>query len=254
MDRDFRKGYLEIGFSTEPFDSAPRLLVRSTAVFLANLPFLAGITLLVVLPAKLAIQFACYGMDVPTDGTLSYFVMSSSDLLLEALLAPAIVYALVAKFRTGRLAPLGETLRWGRRQWLKTLWNEFRAEVTVGLYTLLLLVPGVICYVKLIFTETIVAIEGDLTQEVLGRSRRLTEGHRWRILGVVLPLGVLNLGAGFLVLNALRGATHSRLEMAAAETALTLIGLWGTVAALLMYLGIVGGTENKENGKKWKSR
>ena len=45
MDRDFRKGYLEIDFPTEPFDSPLPLLRDSVRVFFSNLPFLASATL-----------------------------------------------------------------------------------------------------------------------------------------------------------------------------------------------------------------
>ena len=47
MDRDFRKGYLEIDFLTEPFDSPLPLLRDSVRVFFSNLPFLAAATLVI---------------------------------------------------------------------------------------------------------------------------------------------------------------------------------------------------------------
>jgi hypothetical protein len=40
MDRDFRRGHLEIDFPTQPFDSPLALLRDSVRVFLSNLPFL----------------------------------------------------------------------------------------------------------------------------------------------------------------------------------------------------------------------
>ena len=124
MDRDFRKGHLEIDFPTQPFDSPLALLRDSVRVFFSNLPFLAAVTLVIYLPGKLATQFLCYLLDVPFEGVLSYFVLEISDLLLSALVVPAIVYGLVHRFRTGRTASLGDSLRWGWRQWLKTLANQ----------------------------------------------------------------------------------------------------------------------------------
>src|SRR5271169_6128144 len=121
MDRDFHQGYIEINFPTERFKSVARLLLRSAVLFFSNLPFLAAITLVVFVPGKLALQFGCYVMDVPTGGILSYLLMDFSDLVLGALVAPAAIYGLVEKLRSGHTPPLGECLRWGRRQWAKML-------------------------------------------------------------------------------------------------------------------------------------
>src|ERR1035437_9340734 len=135
MDRDFRQGHLEIDFLTEPFHSAFRLLVRSAILFFANLRFLAAVTLAVYLPAKLALQLVLYLLNVPTSGMVSYLALDSRALFPGALVIPAVVYGLVPKFRGGQTAPVREALRWGRRQWGKTLWNLFKVEVTVAACT-----------------------------------------------------------------------------------------------------------------------
>src|SRR5215831_837242 len=130
MNRAFRKGYLEIDFPTHPFTSPLPLLRDSIRVFFADLPFLAAATLVVYLPGKLATQYLCYLFDVPFEGVLSYFVLEISDLILSALVVPAIVYGLVQRFRTSHPPELAESLRWGRRQWLKTLANKIKVEIT----------------------------------------------------------------------------------------------------------------------------
>jgi len=239
MDRDFRQGHLEIDFPTEPFHSAFRLLVRSAVLFFANLRFLAAVTLLVYLPAKLALQFVLYLLDVPTSGIVSYLALDLSDLFLGALVIPAVVYGLVARFRCGQTAPLRESLRWGRRQWGKTLWNMFKVEVTVALWAALLLIPGLVAMVRLIFADVIVAIEADRETEVLARSRALARGHGWRIFFVMLPLMAASLLGTFLILGAFfQDAAYSRVVMALADSVLSVGGQWTTVAVLLMYLGV----------------
>ena len=111
MDRDFRQGHLEIDFPTEPFHSVWRLLLRSAVLFFANLRFLAAVTLLVYLPAKLALQLVLYVLDVPTGGIVTYLALDLSDLVLSALVIPAVVYGLVARFRGGQTASVRESLR-----------------------------------------------------------------------------------------------------------------------------------------------
>ena len=239
MDRDFRQGHLEIDFPTEPFDSVWRLLVRSAVLFFANLRFLAAVTLLVYLPAKLALQLGLYWLDVPSGGMLSYFALDSSDLVLSALVIPAVVFGLVARFRGGRTASVRESLRWGRRQWGKTLWNMFKVEITVALWGALLVIPGLVAMVRLVFADVIVAIEADRETEVLARSRVLARGHGWRIFLVLLPLMAASLAGTFLILGAFEEAAYSRVVMALADSVLSVGGQFTTVAVLLMYLGVV---------------
>jgi len=239
MERDFRKGHIEIDFPAQPFDSPLGLLGESVRVFFSNLLFLATATLVVYLPGKLAAQFLCYLLDVPMDGLLSYFVLEISDLVLSALVIPAVVYGLIQRFRTGRPAPLGESLRWGQRQWLKTLANQIKVEITIALWGALLVIPGIAAMVRLIFVDVIVAVEADLEDDVLGRSRALTQGRRWRIFFVLLPLLVLDLAATFLALDRVQVVTHSRAAFAIADSILAVGGHLVTVASLLMYLGTV---------------
>ena len=239
MDRDFRQGHLEIDFPTEPFHSVFRLLARSAVLFFANLRFLAAVTLLVYLPAKLALQFVLYLLDVPTEGIVTYFALDLSDLLLSALVIPAVVYGLVARFR-GQAVPLRESLRWGRRQWGKTLWNMFKVEVTVALWGALLVIPGLVAMVRLTFAESIVAIEAARQTEVLARSRTLSKGHGWRIFLVLLPLMAASLVSSILILGAFEQAAYPRVVVAVADSLLSVGGQFATVAVLLMYLGVVG--------------
>src|ERR1035437_6305924 len=165
MDRDFRNGYLEIDFPTAPFVSPLPLLRDSVRVFFSNLPFLAAATLAIYLPGKLATQFLCYLLDIPFAGLLSYFVLEIGDLLLSALVVPAIVYGLVHRFRTGRAPGLRESLHWGRRKWLKTLANKIKVEITITLWGALLVIPGIVAVVRLIFADVVVAVEGDLDRK-----------------------------------------------------------------------------------------
>jgi len=158
MDRDFRRGYLEIDFPTQAFASPLPLLGDSVRVFFSNLRFLAAATLVVYLPGKLATQFLCYLLDIPFEGLLSYLILGISDLLLGALAAPTVVYGLIHRFRTGRPAALGECLRWGRRQWMKTLVNQIKVEVTITLWGALLVIPGIVAMVRLTFADAIVAV------------------------------------------------------------------------------------------------
>ena len=235
MDRDFRKGHIEIDFPTEPFASPARLLLQSVRLFVSNFGLLAAITLAVFLPGKLVLQFACYVFDVPTGGILSYGLLEVSDLILGALAVPAVVYGLIGRMRSGRAPGMGESLRWGRRQWGKTLWNKFKVEITVALWSLFLVVPGVVAMIKLIFTDVIVAIEADRERDPLQRSRDLSEGQRWRIFLALLPALPLDLLHEYATLRTLQYAPAA---MVPVDGLLAVLDRWMNVVILLIYLGM----------------
>jgi len=228
---------LTIDFPAAPFDAAAPMLRQTLRVFIANLPFLTKTTLVVYLPGKLATQLVCYLAGIPFEGVLSYLILMASDLLLSCLVAPAVVYGLVEQLRKGRKAPLAECFRWGRRQYGRMLANQLAVEVTVTLWGALLVIPGVIAMVRLLFTEIVVAVEGDLERQPLLRSKQLSEGRRWRIFGVMLPMLLLGMLATFVVLDRIQAATHSRTAFAIADSLLAVAAQLDTVAALMMYLG-----------------
>lgn len=237
--RDFQRGYLETGFPSERFDSARNLLLASARVYFSNLAFLAALTLIVFLPAKLAIQLISDSLDVPKGGLGAYLTMDLSDLVLSALAVPAAIYGLLERLRTGHAPPLARSLRWGRRQWAKTLWNKFKVEITITLWGALFLIPGIVAMIRLIFTDAIVAIEADKVSAVLERSRDLSRGIGWRIFAVLVPVIVVEFAGPFLILDAIGGSSAPRPVIAIVDSLLSVGGQWSTVIVLLMYLGVV---------------
>lgn len=215
-----------------PFDSAAGLLGRSARVFFKRLPFLAAVTLAIFVPGKLLLQVACFAFDIAPEGLVSYLLMDVSDLVLGAWAIPAAIHGL----RSGE--PLGVCLRHGRHLWGRMLWNKFKVEITIALYTLLFFVPGLIAMAKLALTDAIVAVEGAGEPEPLSRSIDLTAGRRWRVFFVVAPLSALDLAGSFYLLGSLPGATHSRWMLAMVDSVWAVAGMWMTVAGLTMYLGV----------------
>ena len=235
-DRAFRQGHLAIDFPTVSFPSVGALLLGATQLFFATIPFLAAVTLSVYLPAKFVLQLALEALGVPSDGVVSILSMDFGDLLISSLVIPAVVFGLIGRMRTGgTLPPLAQAFRWGRRQWGKTLWNKFKVEITVALWSLFLIVPGLVAMVKLIFTDIIVAIEADGESEVLQRSRDLSEGHRWRIFAALLPALPISLLQTWATLRALQ---YSRLAMVPVDGLFAVLEQWQTVVILLIYLGL----------------
>ncbi len=234
LKREAETRRIEVDFATESFDSAARMLLRATSLYISNLPFLAALTLVVYLPVKLALQIVCYLLNVANDSLLSYALLEILDLVLSALVIPAAIYGMMGKLRTGRRPGLRDCLRWGRRQWGRLLWNKVKVEITVGLRALLLFVPGIIAMARLALTDAVVSIEADAAAEPLARSSELTHGMRWRVFFVLLPFLPVDLFGAWLVMS-----VPSRLGFALADCALAIAEQWLTVAVMLMYLGVV---------------
>ena len=235
MERDFRRGYLEIDFPPAPFVSPLRLLADAVRLWVSKLGFLDQRDLLVYLPGHLLFQFAAYLFDIPSGGMLSAFLLMALDLILSSLAVPAVVYGLVRKAGS---PSVWDALRWGRRQWMRILGNQVKVEITVILYGALLVVPGIVAMVRLSFVPLIIAIEGGRQPEPFARSRSLADGRFWRIFLVLLPIGILDLAGNFLLLDRIPKVDDARIFFAIAESLLAIAGQLGTAAALLMYLGI----------------
>jgi hypothetical protein len=207
-------------------------------MFVADLPFLATVTLAVFLPLKFALHLLFAALEISTAGLLSYALDGAGSFVLAALVAPAVTYGLTARLADQKTPPLAECLRWGRLQWARTLWNNLKVSVTVALWGALLVVPGLVKLTRLIFAEPVVAIEGNAAGDVLGRSGEIAAGHRWRIFAVLFPLGILDMVASFLVLQTFRGERFTWTTVAAVDCVLAVCEQLGTVAILLMYLGL----------------
>jgi hypothetical protein len=223
----------------QSFDSIGSLLARATRLFFATLPFLTAVTVAVLLPSKLALQLFCYAFDISPDGVAGYLLIDGGDFVFTALVAPAVVYGLLDYLRTGKTPSTGAALGQARRIWGRSLWNRFKAEVTITLWSALLLIPGIVAMVRLIFVDPIVVIE-EREPEVLRRSRALAKGHGWRIFLTILPalpIGIAHLYATF------RSLQISRWLMVPVDTLFSVADLWLAIVVLLMYLGVASATE-----------
>ena len=72
-------------------------------------------------------------------------------------------------------------------------------QILVSLGMFFLIVPGVFLAVMLLVSTIACILEDRSPLEALKRSRELTRGNRWRVLGLVLILALLVIGTGLLV-------------------------------------------------------
>jgi|SRR5581483_11903766 len=221
------------------FHSVPGMLARSLVVFFANFGFIGAVTLAAYAPLKLVVFSICGIAGVSPGGVASSVIRDLSDGISASLVAPAIIYGIVARLRGGKSPSAGDCLRRARGLWWPTLWNDLKAQITVGLSLLLLVVPGVIQAVRLAFVEQVVALEPDNRSVVFARSREIAAGHGWKILFACIPAVVVNFLSEWLLFSLMEKLGLSWPVAAFVDCGLALAGQWSTVLFTLIYLALI---------------
>jgi hypothetical protein len=112
----------------------------------------------------------------------------SLALLLASLLARAVLFNRIAAASRGQTYGTTEELQRAVKAWPCLLIAIIVYGLTVVLGTVLLIVPGVILLVSLIFWDYGVVLEGLGPLQALNTSHNLVWGHWWRTLGMLLVL------------------------------------------------------------------
>jgi len=173
-------GYLEINFPVVKVDGVGNLLKATLRTWFANLGTVSKIVLMVFLPLEV-IKNYIYAAGAQDNLALIIRIEMLIEGVFGSLTVPALIYALITVFRTGSAPSIGESFRWGRRQWARVFGNRWLAGMAMLGGLILLIIPGIVFAVWFVFVDAIVSIEGDKQRHVLKRSRELTKGHRWML-------------------------------------------------------------------------
>lgn len=113
----------------------------------------------------------------------------------------------------------------------------------VALGSLLLVIPGIIAYVTLLFAGIAVSVEGLKGGEALRRSADLTRGRRWRLFGITVLIGLIVGAIDLIVSGLLRSLTGSGTSVGALWLNGTItgvisgvVGLWSAGVIALLYV------------------
>ena len=94
----------------------------------------------------------------------------------------------------GHEVTVGPTFRFAARRIHSILWISILSALATGLGLLLLVIPGIIVFVRLVFGSVVLVVEGQKGGKALGRSWRLAKRHFWKLLGTLVLAFVM---AGF---------------------------------------------------------
>jgi hypothetical protein len=118
------------------------------------------------------------------------FVTGLVSVVISAIVQGALTRATVADSE-GHHATFGECISAGLRVILPLIGVAILVGLGVMLGFILLIVPGVILLLMWSVAAPAVVVERDGVFQALGRSRELTRGARWKILGTYLVLAAL---------------------------------------------------------------
>lgn len=125
-------------------------------------------------------------------------ILSVLQFLLSYLVTAGLVYGTIQDLR-GQRATIGQCLARG----LAVLIPTFVVAILVGLMVVLglvlMIVPGIIVVLMLWVAIPVAVIERPGVFRSLGRSRELTKGSRWKLLGVTLVVAVASFASSWVV-------------------------------------------------------
>jgi hypothetical protein len=175
--------------ATEPKIDIGRTIQRGLETIGNHLPGYLGLALLLAgLPAFLSYY---YLMDSVEQGDVGIFLspLYWGSMLLtwlsSTLLQASVVRSAVLDL-SGRPADIAGSLGLAFRLLLPLVGLTILLSIITTVGFLLLIVPGVILYIMLIVSVPVLVEERLGVIDSMGRSRELTRGSRWRILGLLL--------------------------------------------------------------------
>jgi MFS family permease len=184
-----------------------QVISTSSAGFLRNfVPFMV-ITVIVGIPYILISLLGAGNMDaaeiertgqLPSGFWGMLLISMLIFILTYALTQSAIIYGTVQDLR-GQRASFGDCLSRGLSALPRVVFAAILASIAVAIGSMLLLIPGIILLIMWWVLVPAIVVEGANVGAGFGRSRELTRGHRWGILGILILVAVAQWVVSFLI-------------------------------------------------------
>ena len=126
-----------------------------------------------------------YSMEQTLSGNTFLLVSWPVESLSIALMQAVYAYGVFHTLRGGKASTLG-TLVQASRAFPLALLASLLATLVIGLATLMLIIPGIVLAVILWLAVPVAAIEKKRPWAALERSGDLTDGHRWKLFGLLV--------------------------------------------------------------------
>jgi hypothetical protein len=173
--------------------SAGHVVNQTFSVLSRNLPPFFLVSLVANLPNALTYA-PRMGVVAPGSASAGLVLMFGGfgTMVLGTICQAALLYAAFDSMR-GRPVDLAESLKVGLRRFFPVLGASICAVVLSALAFVALVIPGLIVVTMLFVTIPACVVEGLGPIKSMGRSARLTKGHRWKIFGLVFAMIIVGL-------------------------------------------------------------
>jgi hypothetical protein len=199
----------------------PVLLVPPVAVQVVV--FALGLLLLGGAAAMFAMGGLAGGLAGAAGAAIVFFVVS----LLLALVASAVVVVMAREALGGREPVLGDAVGSVMGRFLDVVVVSVLSAIIIGVGLVLLIIPGIVAMVFLIFALPAVLLDGDGPPEALRRSVRVVKGHLGPVVGLavgwILTLAVVFIAGKVLGLVPILGSLVSAVLDGAAVAYLSVV-------------------------------
>jgi hypothetical protein len=188
---------------------------RAWSVFSGNFLTFILVTGIASLPSLLMPRPTPGAVPVDPFANIGATIFFGLLMIVLGTLSQAIVLYGAFQVMRGRPVDLGESARIGLRRFLPVVGIAICVPILCFLASLLLFIPGIILYVMWFVAIPVCVVEQLGPFGSMGRSRELTKGHRWKIIGLQLAILIPALIVGGLV-GAIIVGTGGFLAMASA--------------------------------------
>jgi hypothetical protein len=170
-----------------PGFSAGSVLSRGFSVWASNLPLFLGVSLACYLPLLL---IPAADPANPASGLVSTLALVVLQSLIAPIVSGAVIRGVFEQLR-GNRASFGDSLGVAIGALWRILGTTFAAGIIVVLCSFLLIVPGIVMACSYYVAIPAAVVEGTGVSGSLSRSRKLAQGYRWHIFGILLVGGLL---------------------------------------------------------------
>lgn len=166
------------------------VISRSFSIYFGNFVPFTLTAMLLISPATIIGLFIGFGdLDSSTASVLSVG-NGAANFVLGSIIAGALVYAAFEAIK-GNSPSIGGTISQGLRAAIAVIIVSILMGLLIGAGFVLLIIPGVFALVVLAVTVPATVVEKPGIIAAMERSKQLTKGYRWQILGVFVLYAII---------------------------------------------------------------
>jgi hypothetical protein len=193
--------------------SIGRVIGDSFGVYARNFVSFTALALVIGLVSLLfqlflILPMMARGVQDPTQMSWGLMLLGGSviPMIVNALTQATIIYGTFQDLR-GQKASIGDCIARGLSAIVPVIIGSILLGLGVGIGFVLIIVPGLILLVMWWVYIPAIVIESKSIIAAFGRSRELTSGRRWHILGLILIVGVIALVISYIIGQVLQDTT-----------------------------------------------